>query len=217
MSTIWDTLGDWVDRVGDATLAAVEVVSEKSLVWLDEALDGREPTEIAALVAELDRVPLVSMLMRDARSRKPGVTAAYGDVIGVQRFGYTHYGIYVADDEVIHYVGSVDETSADAAVRATSLATFLRGDTDWFVLNLDERASGNLAGLQGDLVVVATFTPEQTVERARSRLGESRYNLLWNNCEHFALWCKTGQEVSHQVDSALDGAGRLLRLLMERR
>lgn len=217
MSTIWDTMGQWVDRVGDAALAAVDDVSERSLTWLDEALDGRDPAEIEAFVAELDRVPLLSLLMRDARSRKPGFTATYGDVVGVQRFGYTHYGIYAADDEVIHYVGSVDETSADATVRATSLATFLRGDTDWFVLDLDERASGNLESLRGDWVVVETFTPEQTVARARSRLGESRYNLLWNNCEHFALWCKTGQEVSLQVDSALESAGRLLRLLLERR
>jgi hypothetical protein len=210
-------MGHWVDRVGDAALAAIDDVSEQALGWLDEALEGREPAEVEEFVTELDRVPLVSMLMRDVRSRRPAYTVAYGDVIGVQRLGYTHYGIYASDDEVVHYSGSVDETSADAAVRATSLATFLRGDTDWFVLDLAECATGNLAGLRGDLVEVETFTAEQTVARARSRLGESRYNLLWNNCEHFALWCKTGQERSFQVDSALEGAGRLLRLLVERR
>ena len=29
------------------------------------------------------------------------------------------------------------------------------------------------------------------LERAMSRLGERKYNLLANNCEHFATWCKT--------------------------
>ena len=37
------------------------------------------------------------------------------------------------------------------------------------------------------------------VERAESRLGEHKYNLLFNNCEHFASWCKTGVSESQQV------------------
>ena len=32
------------------------------------------------------------------------------------------------------------------------------------------------------------------------RLGEQRYNLLFNNCEHFAHWCKTGRHRSNQVE-----------------
>ena len=39
-----------------------------------------------------------------------------------------------------------------------------------------------------------------------SRIGEQRYNLLYNNCEHFATWCKTGRHRSEQVDSFLDRA-----------
>ncbi len=33
-------------------------------------------------------------------------------------------------------------------------------------------------------------SPEETVKRARSKLGEKGYNLINNNCKHFALWCK---------------------------
>jgi hypothetical protein len=36
-----------------------------------------------------------------------------------------------------------------------------------------------------------------------SRIGEQRYNLLFNNCEHFASWCKTGRHQSGQVESFL--------------
>ena len=32
------------------------------------------------------------------------------------------------------------------------------------------------------------------------RLGEEEYNLITNNCEHFAMWCKTGESVSCQVN-----------------
>jgi hypothetical protein len=37
------------------------------------------------------------------------------------------------------------------------------------------------------------------VERALSRVGERRYSLSGNNCEHFASWCATGVAVSQQV------------------
>ncbi|MEO1002033.1 MAG: lecithin retinol acyltransferase family protein [Cyanobacteria bacterium J06638_7] len=43
--------------------------------------------------------------------------------------------------------------------------------------------------------------PGVTLRRAMGRLGEQNYNLLFNNCEHFAHWCKTGRHRSDQVES----------------
>lgn len=40
------------------------------------------------------------------------------------------------------------------------------------------------------IVEYRLYTPKETLARARSRIGESNYNLFSNNCEHFALWCK---------------------------
>ena len=45
-----------------------------------------------------------------------------------------------------------------------------------------------------------------TLRRAMGRLGEQDYNLLFNNCEHYATWCKTGRHRSGQVDSMLERA-----------
>ena len=42
-----------------------------------------------------------------------------------------------------------------------------------------------------------------TLRRAMGRLGEQNYNLLFNNCEHFAHWCKTGRHRSTQVEDWL--------------
>jgi len=58
--------------------------------------------------------------------------------------------------------------------------------------------------------------------RARSRLGENRYHILTNNCEHFCEWCVRGEHRSYQVDSFLGlygGAaqkliGALLRMIL---
>ena len=43
--------------------------------------------------------------------------------------------------------------------------------------------------------------PELVVQRALSRLGEADYDLFENNCEHFAVWCKTGRSHSTQVEA----------------
>ena len=50
---------------------------------------------------------------------------------------------------------------------------------------------------------ITPFSPQETIERARSKLGEQGYDLLLNNCEHFAFWCKTGVAKSSQIDDIL--------------
>jgi len=42
-------------------------------------------------------------------------------------------------------------------------------------------------------------TPDKVVERARNRCGEQNYNFMFNNCEHFAVYCKTGVSESEQA------------------
>ena len=64
--------------------------------------------------------------------------------------------------------------------------------------------------------------PEEIVARAQSRLGEQRYRLTNNNCEHFAYWCMTGVDGSSSevagalaaalAASAIITAGVLMRL-----
>ena len=56
--------------------------------------------------------------------------------------------------------------------------------------------------------MLVIYTPEETVDRAISRLVEQEYNLAFNNCEHFAIWCKTGISKSYQVDGLLKVWGR---------
>ena len=59
------------------------------------------------------------------------------------------------------------------------------------------------------------YSAKETVKRARSRIGQRGYNLFLQNCEHFAIWCKTGVEKSEQVDKFIDFliAGRYSRLV----
>jgi hypothetical protein len=90
---------------------------------------------------------------------------------------YQHHGIDCGDGTVIHY------RKPSEVVERTSLETFSRGNPIYVL----QYTNG------------FCFIPDVVVSRAASRLGERKYNLLFNNCEHFATWCKTGISESQQI------------------
>jgi hypothetical protein len=45
-----------------------------------------------------------------------------------------------------------------------------------------------------------------------TNLGEDRYRILSNNCEHFCEWCLRDERRSYQVESLLALPRRLLRV-----
>lgn len=51
--------------------------------------------------------------------------------------------------------------------------------------------------------------PEAIVARAVSRLGDGNYHLIFNNCQHFARRCATGEHISEQVDTAAATTGTI--------
>ena len=135
-----------------------------------------------------------------------------GDIIGVDRGIYQHYGIYAGDDCVIHYTAAKSDLDAkNATVQETSLERFLRDETEFFILENDDWSPADVEGAAQDESeekedpetsgedITTCYGPSETVERARSRIGERKYNLLTNNCEHFVVWCKTGVSDSSQV------------------
>ena len=116
--------------------------------------------------------------------------AKHGDVIKVAHSLYSHYGIYVKTlfgERVIHYTGEDGPQDLNGIVRETDLSVFLNGEEDYQVCHLDPK------------VFKTIYSGSETVARAKSKLSNKGYNLLWNNCEHFAIWCKTGESVSSQV------------------
>ena len=115
-----------------------------------------------------------------------------GDHIRVQRMEglYAHHGVYVSDREVIHFTGADDDSILDwdkPEVISTDLATFLKDGT----LEVKEYTDEEFADL---------YSPEQIVNYARACLGDKGYNLIFNNCEHFANVCTLGRFRSNQVD-----------------
>ena len=148
-----------------------------------------------------------------------------GDVVGVTRkkaLGiYEHYAVYIGDGQVVHYSGENFDFNDSVCIRKDTLKNFLKNDNEYFVLYFDSKisfprkiqvkTSFNFNDVNPDYRLHLTkdkwtrlYSAQETVERALSRLGEKNYNLLLNNCEHFAIWCKTGVQESYQVKRAVN-------------
>ena len=76
-------------------------------------------------------------------------------------------------------------------------------------VSLEHFANGR--AVQIECRSMPAFDSHDIVSRARSRLGESRYRLLTNNCEHFAEWSRFGASRSHQVERWLGPAPTMAR------
>jgi len=112
-------------------------------------------------------------------------TPAVGDHLAVQRLGYSHHGLYVGDGQVIHYQGPCASNGQAGQVVLSTLDDF-HGNQPLRVIAHPDRP----------------YSREACAVRAFSRLGEHDYHLLFNNCEHFVLWCIEGLHDSPQVNRA---------------
>ena len=95
-----------------------------------------------------------------------------------------HYGIFVSEDEVIQFglPPTAENRAAEGEVRvlATDIDVFACGCiVETACLDRSEQRR--------------RIPPSETVARARARLGESGYNLIHNNCEHFVNECVFGE------------------------
>jgi hypothetical protein len=87
---------------------------------------------------------------------------------------FTHHGIYIGDNRVIHYW--------DGKIRRGKIYK-----DKWLRRSIEIQEYEKC------------YCSGRVVKRAKKRLGEEKYNLIFNNCEHFARWCKTGESKSKQV------------------
>jgi hypothetical protein len=98
--------------------------------------------------------------------------------------GFAHHGIYAGGGRVIHY-GALMYDIIRKPVEEVAFEKFAAGRAVFVVQHTETCLDASLV-----------------VRRARSRLGEKRYRLLSNNCEHFVEWCLHGVSRSFQAESA---------------
>lgn len=164
----------------------------------------------------------------------------FADVIYVERAaGYRHFGVFVGNNNVIHYVKAANDP-LDGVIKETTIQKFMGDDKNLHVCYFNDKGKRisefhydnfNMPPKKDALSKqnpnptpntfswwkmayeiysfaksddVKLYSPLETVARARSKLGERGYNLLLDNCEHFAVWCKTGLYRSEQVEKFID-------------
>ncbi|KAE9549823.1 hypothetical protein FO519_006957 [Halicephalobus sp. NKZ332] len=115
----------------------------------------------------------------DHLAPKPGDLLVFNDVV------YCRWAVYVGEDKVIHVTaeGAVKEEQLKVS---ESIVTFTHVDNTF-----DSQ--------------VKPFTPDEIIERARSKVGQPwSFDLFSNNSEHFAKWCRYDTAICQQVPYAYD-------------
>lgn len=134
--------------------------------------------------------------------------ASFGDIVRVRSGEIYHYGIYVSDVEVIQFgvIPSRRENlkDNDIEVLATDIEYFLDGGR----LEVGECDTEETKKKR---------SPELTVSYARERIGTKGYNIIHNNCEHFANECLLGERKSEQEDMVRQIFRRMMAEKMDKK
>jgi hypothetical protein len=122
---------------------------------------------------------------RRVRALAPGETPRRGAHLVTPWLGFAHHGLYIGEGKVVHY-GALLYDIVRKPVEAVTLEQFA-GGRPIFIVEHGE----------------ACLDTEEVIRRALSRLGEKRYRLFTNNCEHFVEWCLHDVARSFQAETAL--------------
>jgi hypothetical protein len=129
-------------------------------------------------------LPLPPGSLSAAQSYRPGDHLRAGSPGALH-----HDGIYLGNSRVIHLTGGEGGGKAGARVRIDTLEVFAGGRPVTIRPYADHHDR------------------DEIIARAMSRLGEGGYHLIFNNCQHFARWCATGNHHSEQVTSVAATTG----------
>lgn len=214
---------DLVEQIGDCPNSEIKVFSEPIFWKTIKQKQGWECQQNiifgSARVISPDNIRKAQGSIAAMKEKMGRLTSQTflkpGDVIGVSRKGlYEHYAIYMGNDRVIHYCGEGNDFGGRVSVHEAPLSEFIKDSKNYFVVWFDEgrpiklqsrttflfNSTADLYSSKYNRLKRRTYSAEDTIKRAQSRIGEEKYNLVSNNCEHFAMWCKTGVSESSQVN-----------------
>ena len=132
-------------------------------------------------------------------------TLEEGDLVEFPRELFSHWGIYVGKGDIVHF-GGVDISST--AVDSSCCSAFTKCGTGRCKASVKKEKFMEVAGQSkakknNDKDKTTPPLPIALIRENVSSTLRSSYNPLWNNCEHFATWCRYGIAMSQQVDAAL--------------
>lgn len=132
-----------------------------------------------------------------------GINPTIGSLLRVQRKqGYYHYGVLYDDGIVCNYTGlhSDDiEHPENIKVRLSSLSDFIKDGILEVKLHNENMLSVDEIKKRCDSYI------------GKSEFNGSLYNLVSNNCEHFARWACENVTKSKQVDDIFNMLSSLFK------
>ncbi|KAE9547026.1 hypothetical protein FO519_009762 [Halicephalobus sp. NKZ332] len=127
-----------------------------------------------------------------------------GDLLVFNSVGYCHWAVYIGNNKVIHVTAAhSDKFSLESIINALidKASKAVVKEEELEMLNFVIRFTHVDNSLDSQ---IPPFSPDEIVRRARSKIGSWYYDLERNNCEHFAKWCRYGEEVCQQLVYAYD-------------
>ncbi|XP_062571776.1 phospholipase A and acyltransferase 3-like [Saccostrea cucullata] len=132
--------------------------------------------------------------------------AKEGDLLEFPRGWYSHWAVYVGNEEVVHLAGDEND-GINGNIKTHHVFTIcgktfnkaiVKRENFWEVV-LDSKAEIN----NNKDRKCSPRQAHEIVEEALMKIGKIGYNVLWNNCEHFAAYCRYGVNWSEQANTAL--------------
>ncbi|KAI1883679.1 hypothetical protein AGOR_G00234040 [Albula goreensis] len=172
------------------------------------------------LLANFSLFNLISAEEDKSTDYREGLALQRGDLLEVPRTLFIHFGIYLGDNKVAHLMPDIMPVitndkrqihkvvtnkrlllgvlSKNATIRVDTVEDFAYGST--ILLNNMDSTFKKQA-----------LPNEEVAKRAEKLIGVIPYSLLWNNCEHFATYCRYGSPVSLQTDKFCEWLKSVIR------
>lgn len=129
------------------------------------------------------------------------IDAYPGAHIRVKVKNFYHHGIYIGDNRVIQF-GLPEAMYSDASsikVLNSTLKEFMGSSLFYEVYVFSKKEEKK------------KYSDDIIVKNALNYVGQGNYNILTNNCEHFANKCIFGENKSSQIDDIYKNVERLLK------
>ena len=113
---------------------------------------------------------------------------------------FYHHGIYIGNDEVVQFGLPFEmyKNNDEVKVLRSNISEFC-GNNDFIEVYVYSKKE-----------LKQKYSDEEIIKNALSHVGEGGYNILRNNCEHFANYCVFGVKKSEQIDNVYDDVSKLL-------
>ncbi|CAH1781902.1 unnamed protein product [Owenia fusiformis] len=132
-----------------------------------------------------------------------------GDMLEFKRSClYSHWAIYAGNGKVIHRTGDGDGISNISGAGSRVVATPCGQLLNKAKVQMDHIRNVIVQGVKAKInnyMGKSKWSGYEIVRRAREKIGEIGYNVIYKNCEHFCTEMRYGEDHSKQVQDTAAG------------